>query len=86
MSTALDAELLMEAMHLGVKEFIPLPIAEPKFAAAIERVCADSRHGQAGADHSRDPDDRRMWIDDRRLQCRAPRWHSDPRACCSTWT
>src|SRR3954468_20390083 len=39
MSTSLDPELLMEAMHLGVKEFIPLPIAEPKFAAAIER-CA----------------------------------------------
>jgi pilus assembly protein CpaE len=38
MSTALDPELLMEAMHLGVKEFIPLPIAEQKFAAAIERV------------------------------------------------
>jgi pilus assembly protein CpaE len=39
MSTSLDPELLMEAMHLGVKEFIPLPIAEAKFAAAIER-CA----------------------------------------------
>src|SRR5947207_2936808 len=39
MSTSLEPELLMEAMHLGVKEFIPLPIAEPKFAAAIER-CA----------------------------------------------
>lgn len=39
MSTALDPEVLMEAMHMGVKEFIPLPIAEQKFAAAIER-CA----------------------------------------------
>lgn len=39
MSTSLDPELLMEAMHMGVKEFIPLPIAEPKFASAIER-CA----------------------------------------------
>jgi pilus assembly protein CpaE len=38
MSQMLDANLLMEAMHLGVKEFIPLPIAEAKFAAAIERV------------------------------------------------
>jgi pilus assembly protein CpaE len=28
----------MEAMHLGVKEFIPLPITEAKFASAIERV------------------------------------------------
>jgi pilus assembly protein CpaE len=39
MSTSLDPEMLMEAMHLGVKEFIPLPIAEQKFASAIER-CA----------------------------------------------
>src|SRR5208283_2488434 len=38
MSQVLDPNLLMEAMHLGVKEFIPLPIAESKFAAAIERV------------------------------------------------
>src|SRR3954463_10676725 len=43
MSTSLDPELLMEAMHLGVKEFIPLPIAETKFAAAVER--AASQHG-----------------------------------------
>ena len=40
MSHTLDANLLMEAMHLGVKEFIPLPIAEDKFAAAIERVAS----------------------------------------------
>ena len=39
MSTSLDPEMLMDAMHLGVKEFIPLPISEQKFAAAIER-CA----------------------------------------------
>ncbi len=38
MSQVVDANLLMEAMHLGVKEFIPLPIPEEKFAAAIERV------------------------------------------------
>jgi pilus assembly protein CpaE len=43
MSHVLDANLLMEAMHLGVKEFIPLPIAEEKFAAAIERVA--NSHG-----------------------------------------
>jgi len=43
MSHTLDANLLMEAMHLGVKEFIPLPIAEEKFAAAVERVA--SNHG-----------------------------------------
>jgi pilus assembly protein CpaE len=38
MSQVLDPNVLMEAMHHGVKEFIPLPIAETKFAAAIERV------------------------------------------------
>jgi len=38
MSAALDANLLMEAMHYGVKEFIPLPIPPEKFAAAVERV------------------------------------------------
>jgi pilus assembly protein CpaE len=38
MSQVVDANLLMEAMHLGVKEFIPLPIPEHKFAGAIERV------------------------------------------------
>jgi pilus assembly protein CpaE len=43
MSSLVDANLLMEAMHLGVKEFIPLPIPEEKFAAAIERVA--SQHG-----------------------------------------
>ena len=38
MSQVLDANLLMEAMHLGVKEFIPLPVPEEKFGNAIERV------------------------------------------------
>ncbi|HZN66300.1 MAG TPA: AAA family ATPase [Tepidisphaeraceae bacterium] len=38
MSELLDANLLMEAMHLGVKEFIPLPMSEKKFASALERV------------------------------------------------
>src|SRR4051794_34290481 len=41
MSELLDANLLMEAMHLGVKEFIPLPMSEKKFAAALER-CAQN--------------------------------------------
>jgi len=40
MSQTMDATLLMDAMHLGMKEFIPLPIPEAKFAAAIERVAA----------------------------------------------
>jgi pilus assembly protein CpaE len=38
MSKVMDANLLMEAMHMGVKEFIPLPIVEAKFSAAIESV------------------------------------------------
>ena len=46
MSQVLDANLLMEAMHLGVKEFIPLPIAEDKFAAAVERVAQNHGMGK----------------------------------------
>jgi pilus assembly protein CpaE len=37
MSQVMDPHLLMDAMHLGIREFIPLPIAPEKFAAAIER-------------------------------------------------
>jgi pilus assembly protein CpaE len=40
MSQTLDANLLMEAMHLGVRDFIPVPIQEQKFAAAVERVAS----------------------------------------------
>ena len=38
MSQVLDPHLLMEAMHLGIKEFIPLPMSEEKLAAAIDRA------------------------------------------------
>jgi pilus assembly protein CpaE len=38
MSQTVDPNLLMEAMHLGIKEFLALPISEDKFAAALERV------------------------------------------------
>ena len=38
MSQTVDPNLLMEAMHLGIKEFIPLPMSEEKFSAALERV------------------------------------------------
>lgn len=38
MSQTVDSQLLMDAMHLGVKEFIPLPVPEEKFAAAMERI------------------------------------------------
>ncbi|HEX4123177.1 MAG TPA: AAA family ATPase [Tepidisphaeraceae bacterium] len=40
MSQVLDPNLLMEAMHLGIKEFIPLPMSEDKLANAVERVAA----------------------------------------------
>ncbi len=46
MSQVLDANLLMEAMHLGVKEFIPLPIPEDKFAASLERVATQYGMGK----------------------------------------
>ncbi|MFT3789197.1 MAG: AAA family ATPase [Tepidisphaeraceae bacterium] len=45
MSQVLDPNLLMEAMHTGVKEFIPLPIVEAKFKAALERLAAS--HGMS---------------------------------------
>jgi pilus assembly protein CpaE len=38
MSQTVDPNLLMEAMHLGIKEFIPLPMSQEKFTAALERV------------------------------------------------
>lgn len=43
MSQVIDPQLLMDSMHLGMKEFIPLPIPEEKFGAAIERVV--QQHG-----------------------------------------
>ena len=46
MSHVLDANLLMEAMHLGVREFIPLPMSEQKLTAAIERVAANQGMGK----------------------------------------
>ncbi len=46
MSQTVDSGLLMEAMHLGVREFIPLPISEAKFAAAIERIAQSHGMGK----------------------------------------
>jgi pilus assembly protein CpaE len=46
MSQVLDPQLLMEAMHLGVKEFIALPISEQKFASAVERVAQSHGMGK----------------------------------------
>jgi len=38
LSQVVDPNLLMEAIHCGVREFVALPIVEEKFAAGIERV------------------------------------------------
>lgn len=46
LSQLMDAHLLMDAMHLGVKEFIPLPIHAEKFAAAIDRVAGMNGMGK----------------------------------------
>ena len=46
LSTVMDPHILMDAMHLGVKEFIPLPIHVEKFAAAIERVAGMNGMGK----------------------------------------
>jgi pilus assembly protein CpaE len=46
MSQTVDSGLLMEAMHLGVREFIPLPISEAKFSAAIERIAQSHGMGK----------------------------------------
>jgi len=40
LSQVVDPHLLMEAMHLGVKEFVPLPIDADKFAAGLERIAS----------------------------------------------
>jgi pilus assembly protein CpaE len=46
MSQVVDPNLLMDAMHLGVREFIPLPISQEKFALAIERVAQSAGMGK----------------------------------------
>src|SRR5262249_29864492 len=38
MSGVLETSLVLEAMHAGVKEFVPLPVNQQKFKAAIDRV------------------------------------------------
>ena len=43
LSQIMDPNLLMEAMQLGVREFVPLPINEQKFTMALERLA--SVHG-----------------------------------------
>jgi len=38
MSAVIDAGLILDAMHAGVKEFVTLPVNEQKFLAAIDRL------------------------------------------------
>jgi pilus assembly protein CpaE len=38
MSSVLETQLVLDAMHAGVKEFVPLPVNQQKFLAALERV------------------------------------------------
>ena len=37
-SQVVEASLLMEAMHIGVHEFVPMPINQAKLVAAIDRI------------------------------------------------
>jgi len=46
MSQTVDAQLLMDAMHMGIREFVPLPIVPEKFAAGIERVASQFGMGK----------------------------------------
>lgn len=38
MTNVLETSLVLDAMHAGVKEFVPLPVNQQKFLAAIERI------------------------------------------------
>jgi pilus assembly protein CpaE len=38
MSAVLEASLVLDAMHAGVKEFVTLPVNQQKFLAALERI------------------------------------------------
>jgi pilus assembly protein CpaE len=38
LSSCLEPNLLMDAIHSGVREFVPLPVNEEKFAAGLDRV------------------------------------------------
>src|SRR6187551_157796 len=38
MTATLETSLVLDAMHAGVKEFVPLPVNQQKFTAALERV------------------------------------------------
>jgi pilus assembly protein CpaE len=43
MSQTMDAQVLMQAMQCGVREFIPLPVNEENFSSALDRIA--NQHG-----------------------------------------
>lgn len=49
MSQKVDADLLMEVIHLGAKEFIPLPMRPDRLLASIERIALASAGTQKQA-------------------------------------
>ncbi|MGN6504081.1 MAG: nucleotide-binding protein [Tepidisphaeraceae bacterium] len=46
LSQVLDPNLLMDAMATGVREFVPLPINEQRFTAALERLASVNGMGK----------------------------------------
>ena len=46
LSKTVEANLLMEAMQMGVREFIPLPINEETFTTALDRVAQQNGMGK----------------------------------------
>jgi len=46
MSQTVDPHVLMDAMHMGVREFLPLPLSQQKFASAVERVASAAGMGK----------------------------------------
>ncbi|HUB25420.1 MAG TPA: AAA family ATPase [Tepidisphaeraceae bacterium] len=46
MSQTVDPQLLMDAMHIGAREFLPLPLSQEKFALAVERVAQAAGMGK----------------------------------------
>ncbi len=48
MSQVVDPQLLMEAIHLRIAEFIPLPMSPERLIAGIERIGQSERVGKRG--------------------------------------
>lgn len=48
MAEAPDTRLLMDAIHLGVREFVPVPIDEQKFRVGLERISRTLEPAQRG--------------------------------------